>query len=116
MIRLTRNRTASAITKGLRSPTLVKQQILLARQARAKKRQFRQQIWKAAKPQLRRESAGKCGYCEGKASHVAHCDVEHIRPKSVYWWLAYCYDNFVLACQICNQAKSDDFPTLRKRL
>jgi hypothetical protein len=37
--------------------------------------------------------------------------VEHFRPKSVYWWLAYCYDNYAFSCQLCNQKfKSDAFP------
>jgi hypothetical protein len=37
--------------------------------------------------------------------------VEHYRPKSVYWWLAYCYDNYVYSCQICNQSyKGANFP------
>ncbi|MBI1786101.1 MAG: hypothetical protein HYR60_00930, partial [Acidobacteria bacterium] len=46
---------------------------------------------------------------------VAHGDVEHFRPKSVYWWLAYCYDNHLYACQICNQVfKKDRFPVRRK--
>jgi hypothetical protein len=71
----------------------------------------RSQVWKAAKNQLKSESGGKCAYCEGKAAHVAHGDVEHYRPKDVYWWLAYCYDNYVYACQICNQSyKGVNFP------
>jgi hypothetical protein len=68
-------------------------------------------VWGVAKKHLKAESGGKCGYCEGKADHVAHGDVEHFRPKSVYWWLAYCFDNYVYACQICNQTyKSANFP------
>jgi hypothetical protein len=52
-------------------------------------------------------------YCEAPASVTAHCDVEHIRPKSVYWWLALCYDNYVFACQICNQThKGDLYPVV----
>jgi hypothetical protein len=47
---------------------------------------------------------------------VAHGDVEHYRPKSIYWWLAYTYDNYLFACQICNQTyKSDNFPIKRNR-
>jgi hypothetical protein len=37
--------------------------------------------------------------------------VEHYRPKSKYWWLGYCYDNYLYSCQICNQIyKGDNFP------
>jgi len=48
---------------------------------------------------------------------VAYGDVEHLRPKSVYWWLAYCYDNHVFACQICNEGfKGDRFPIAGARM
>jgi uncharacterized protein (TIGR02646 family) len=68
-------------------------------------------VWKGAKDQLKAESAGKCAYCEADTAVVAHGDVEHFRPKSVYWWLAYCYDNYAFSCQICNQSfKLANFP------
>ncbi len=69
------------------------------------------QIWKEAKPALRGESAGKCAYCECATDVVAHGDVEHFRPKSTYWWLAFSYDNYTFSCQICNQTwKGANFP------
>lgn len=72
---------------------------------------YKSEWWKAAKPQLRKESRGKCAYCEARADAVAHCDVEHFRPKSIWWWLTCCWDNYVFACQLCNQTfKSDHFP------
>ena len=61
------------------------------------------EIWRSAKEHLKKESRGKCAYCESSVSAVAYGDVEHFRPKSIYWWLAYCYDNFLYSCQICNQ-------------
>lgn len=67
--------------------------------------------WKKMKPFLQRDSHNKCAYCESDLAHVAHGDVEHFRPKKTYWWLAFCTDNYVFACQICNQThKSDHFP------
>ena len=60
-------------------------------------------VWKSAKASLKAESHGKCAFCESATSTVAYGDVEHFRPSSVYWWLAYCYDNFSYCCQICNQ-------------
>lgn len=67
--------------------------------------------WKKAKDVLRAESFGKCAYCESDTEKVAHGDVEHFRPKSLYWWLALCVDNYVFSCQLCNQTyKSDEFP------
>ena len=42
---------------------------------------------------------------------VAYGDVEHFRPKSKYWWLAYCYENYLYSCQMCNQRyKKAEFP------
>ena len=68
-------------------------------------------VWKNAKDQLKAESFDKCGYCEANTSVVAHGDVEHFRPKTIYWWLAYCYDNYIFACQVCNQTfKGSNFP------
>jgi uncharacterized protein (TIGR02646 family) len=67
--------------------------------------------WKKAKTQLRAEASGKCAYCDSPAAVVTHADVEHYRPKDIYWWLAYCYDNYLYSCQICNQSfKGNQFP------
>lgn len=62
------------------------------------------QAWGKAKAQLKKESFNKCAYCEADTAVVAHGDVEHFRPKSEYWWLAYCFDNYTYSCQICNQS------------
>jgi hypothetical protein len=60
---------------------------------------------------LEKETGEKCGYCEASAKAVCHCDVEHMRPKALYWWLALCFDNYVLGCQLCNQTyKGDQYP------
>ncbi|HEX8054820.1 MAG TPA: hypothetical protein VF517_17675 [Thermoleophilaceae bacterium] len=110
MIRLTRERTEAAVPKGFRGAGRLELEAELLRR-RKEGSKPRSAVWKDAKPQLHDESDGKCGYCEGKASHVAHGDVEHYRPKDVYWWLAYCYDNYIYSCQICNQSyKGINFP------
>ncbi len=59
--------------------------------------------WKVTKNQLLTETHGKCAYCETPTAVVAFGDVEHFRPKSVYWWLAYVYDNYLASCAVCNQ-------------
>jgi len=66
------------------------------------------QVWPKAKAQLKAECFGKCAYCEADTAVVAHGDVEHFRPKSEYWWLAYCYDNYTFSCQVCNQIHKGD--------
>jgi uncharacterized protein (TIGR02646 family) len=67
------------------------------------------------KDRLKQISHGKCSYCEGSVEHVAWGDVEHYRPKSVYWWLAYTWENLLLSCQICNNRKSNEFPVRNAR-
>lgn len=75
------------------------------------------QIWGKAKGQLKKESFSKCAYCEADTAVVAHGDVEHFRPKSTYWWLAYCYDNYTFSCQVCNQShKGNTFNIVGEKL
>lgn len=111
MIKLTRTRTAQAVPRGLRGTYRIQKEQLLLRGKRDNALEFKPHYWKPAKAQLRQESGGKCAYCEADTQVVAYGDVEHFRPKSRYWWLAYCYDNYLYVCQICNsQFKKDHFP------
>ncbi len=71
--------------------------------------------WKPAKKQLLKETKNKCAYCETPTAVIAYGDVEHFRPKSTYWWLAYCYENYLASCTVCNQLyKSDNFAILNQ--
>jgi uncharacterized protein (TIGR02646 family) len=116
MIRLKRRRSGSAVPAAFRGDKLKRKAEKLIRafydaQANDTKIVFDSSEWKAAKNALKKDSAGKCAYCEAPTDVVAHGDVEHFRPKSTYWWLAYCYDNYLFSCQICNQShKKDKFP------
>ncbi|MDC5006486.1 TIGR02646 family protein [Acinetobacter baumannii] len=49
---------------------------------------------------------GKCAYCETK---VEQYHIDHYRPKSIYYWLAYSWDNLIIACQKCNEHKNNLF-------
>ena len=65
----------------------------------------------------------KCCYCERRVA-PSEGQVDHFRPKGAfrqskddrnkehpgYYWLAYQWDNLVLACGTCNLKKSDYFP------
>lgn len=53
----------------------------------------------------------KCCYCE-RAPLEKHQDVEHYRPKSAYWWLAWEWSNLLFCCKRCNGHKADRFPLL----
>lgn len=57
---------------------------------------------------------GKCAYCESSAEQLV---VEHYRPKrGGYYWLAFSWDNLLLACPQCNNFKSDQFPVEGPRI
>ena len=51
-----------------------------------------------------------CAYCQRHASD-GRGDVEHFRPKSLYRWLQYDFDNYYISCAMCNQQrKGNKFP------
>lgn len=111
MTKLERVRTAAAIPAAFRGAGRIAKSLELLQGRVGDTLEFKSTVWKAAKPQLKRETGGKCAYCESPTDTVAHGDVEHFRPKSKYWWLAYCYDNYLYSCQICNEVhKGDEFP------
>lgn len=85
--------------------------------------------------------ATKCAWCERPRDLSRELDVEHYRPKAGvsewredppqisdtppqefhlgagYWWLAFAWDNFSLACKTCNQGwKRNLFPVQTPRL
>jgi uncharacterized protein (TIGR02646 family) len=52
-----------------------------------------------------------CAYCQGLLTAGDRGDVEHFRPKSIYWWLVYSFDNYLLSCRNCNSIyKRQGFP------
>lgn len=72
--------------------------------------------------QHERHHNGKCCYCERKRDIKLERDVEHYRPKknvkdvagsNGYWWLAYDWENILIACKTCNSIyKGTKFPLL----
>lgn len=48
----------------------------------------------------------KCAFCEQK---VEQSHIEHYRPKHIYYWLVYSWDNLLLACSTCNIHKGINF-------
>lgn len=52
---------------------------------------------------------GKCAYCEQK---VEDLEVEHYRPKAIYYWLGCEWSNLLLSCSTCNskEHKGSHFP------
>jgi len=52
----------------------------------------------------------RCFICGKELNDTGSAQVEHYRPKDIYWWLAYDYDNYYLCCGDCNKLKSTKFP------
>jgi uncharacterized protein (TIGR02646 family) len=74
-------------------------------------------LWnKYSKPYVKRALQemfhDKCAYCESKITHVSYPHIEHYRPKRQYPHLTFCWENFLLACGMCNGPtyKGDRFP------
>lgn len=55
----------------------------------------------------------KCAYCEYK---VEQGHIEHYRPKNLYYWLAYSWDNLMYGCPTCNQFKGTTFDIKGKKV
>jgi uncharacterized protein (TIGR02646 family) len=55
-------------------------------------------------------SNNTCVYCGDKIDNTS-MDIDHYLPSSKFPYLAYCWDNLLASCKICNQhSKSDFFP------
>lgn len=115
MISLNRIRTEDVIHSNFRGEKRVRLNLKLLRKYQAgeldrdSEDKWDSSVWKEAKTQLLIESHNKCAYCETPTRVVAYGDVEHFRPKSTYWWLAYSYDNYLAACTACNQEYKKDY-------
>ncbi len=64
-----------------------------------------------AKAALVEMQRSKCCYCD-RYLIPDHNHVEHYRPFSTYWWLAWTWENLLFACASCNGkgGKGDEFP------
>lgn len=73
-------------------------------------------IYKAedVRTQLCEDQHNKCAYCECNLTKQYN-DVEHYRPKSIYYWLGYDWNNLLYACDLCNRTyKKDYFPLVNE--
>ena len=78
-------------------------------------------LWKAKTPkrlfnELRKELEGMCNdvklcvYCERSEAD----EIEHRRPKSLYPWQTFDWDNMLYVCGPCNSKKSNKFAILNQ--
>ena len=70
--------------------------------------------YKKANPKLNELYLDKCAYCELKYLATSWTDIEHYRPKSKYYWLAYEWSNLLPTCPKCNRLKNDEFPLINE--
>lgn len=63
---------------------------------------------KAVREILRKMCYGKCAYCESRITAIYSGDIEHFRPKKIYYWLAADWENLLFACPFCNQTHTHE--------
>jgi len=72
-------------------------------------------LYKAVQNKLQNIYNNKCAYCEDKLLNAPK-HIEHYRPKSHYYWLAYSWDNLFLCCSSCNSSKGIKFDTKNEKI
>jgi len=69
-------------------------------------------VWRAIDTEFYEAQNHRCAICEQEIFSASAKSIEHFRPKTKYWWLAYNPANYYLACTDCNGYKSDHFPVV----
>jgi uncharacterized protein (TIGR02646 family) len=88
------------------------------------KKEFHQRFkQKDVKESLKKLYKNKCVFCEHEVTecidnNLEDCSstIEHYRPKSIYYWLAYSWDNLLWCCHRCNQNKDNNFKVLNRKI
>lgn len=94
-------------------PATREERLAKARLAREDGRPIEFRDHDLVKPELADMQHNKCCYCEKREEQAKYRDVEHYRPKSTYWWLAWTWENLLFSCIDCNREhKRDQFPLL----
>jgi len=73
-----------------------------------KKSRYKDASYKTVRKKLNNIYNNKCIYCERSFDDI-DTHIEHYRPKSIYYWLSYSWDNLFLACAECNRPKANKF-------
>ena len=59
------------------------------------------------KEHLKKETFGKCVYCESKIGHNTPGDTEHIKPVKMFLEEIFVWENLTISCAECNRRKRD---------
>jgi len=71
--------------------------------------------WGELKPELLEITNFLCPICESEIDE--HADIDHFRPREIYWWLAYDTKNYVILCPLCNRNfKRAKFPLFENKV
>ncbi len=92
-------------TKKARDSVIAKEKYPTGKQSKTFNQRYKEEDTKNSLLEIYHK---KCAYCE-KPIGDSHFQVEHYRPKSIYYWLAYSWDNLLLCCDRCNNFKRDHF-------
>ena len=98
--------------------TIQKRDESITHQSYSKSNRYKQSD---VKDKLQKIYKGKCVFCEqliekcqnGKMKECSST-IEHYRPKTKYYWLAYSWDNLLWCCHKCNYTKDNKFKTLNE--
>lgn len=63
--------------------------------------------WRRLRYLAIRESAGRCQCCGTRPSAINPLQADHIKPRSLYPWLALDPDNIQILCRDCNLGKGN---------
>lgn len=104
MIRIDRGPEPAAL------PATRQEQLKTLSAAKPTRTDSHREAYRAFKDVLAARQRKKCCYCERIVTSSFN-DVEHYRPFSQYWWLAWTWENLLFACTPCNRSgKNDAFP------
>ena len=93
--------------------------------SRQERMHFDSSLLEKVKDELTTISSNKCAYCETGLGHTSFAQIESFRPRGGargfdatggyasmhYFWLAYEWENLLMACEICDtKYKRDYFP------
>lgn len=104
------NKARAQEPKSLQAPTTIEKRLALIEAKKWLKEKGYEDRYrtKGLKKELENLYYHKCAYCERYIKGDSH--VEHYRPKAIYYWLAYSWDNLMLCCENCNKKKLNQFP------
>lgn len=106
MIRLYKNDMPEVLTKNYKLWTddLLQEVEINGERIKSFEARYRHKTIKEA---VKKETCGKCAYCESAVSAASFGDIEHIIPKSKVREKTFEWENLTFSCQKCNNKKLD---------